>query len=237
MKLWLRSQVEQVDALSLTLEGRDRDILSGYIPGVSVSAAQAIYQGIHIGQLQLSAQDIRINIGQVVRGKPLRLLKVFPVLGEVSLTADDLNASLASPLLGQGLRDFWRSLIQIPTLAQQVQTRYGSAATAQDMTLYSAEIRLGEQRLGLRFFPKVDEQQAKQPVILGTGLSIISGSILQLDSPHWLPSLESLSDMSQGEPIAELQDFRWNLGSDTRLSDLVLRPEVLLCKGQISVNP
>ena len=121
VRFWLRSQVEQVDSLSLALEGRDRQLLSGYLPGVSVSAEQAIYQGIHIGQLQLSAQDIRINVGQVVRGKPLRLLKVFPVLGEVALTSDDLNASLSSELLAGGLRDFWQSLLQIPALAEEVE--------------------------------------------------------------------------------------------------------------------
>ncbi len=237
VKLWLRSQVEQVDELSLALEGRDRDILSGYLPGVSVSAAQAVYRGIHIGQLQLSAQDIRVNIGQVLRGKPLRLLKVFPVLGEVSLTADGLNASLDSPLLDEGLRNFWRSLIQNPALAQTVQSRYGPLSIHQDMTLSSAKIRLGDQRLGLSFYPKVDDQQVDQPVMLGTGLSVISGNCLQLDSPHWLPSLASLNEMSECEPIDELQDFQWDLGSDTQLSDLVLQAEALLCKGQIIVNP
>ena len=100
VRLWLRSQVEQVEHLSVVLEGRDRDIISGYLPGVSVSAMRTIYRGIHIGELRLSAQDIRINVGQVVRGKPLRLMQIFPVIGEVALSAADLNASLGSALLG-----------------------------------------------------------------------------------------------------------------------------------------
>jgi hypothetical protein len=237
VRLWLRSQVEQVDDLSVSIGGRDRDILSGCLPSVSVSAVRAVYQGIHLGHLRLSAQDIQINLGQIIRRKPLRLLKAFPVAGDITLSADDLNASLGSALLQGGLRDFWRSLAQNPLLTQSIKARYGPLPLHTDMILHQAQIRLGNQCLALSFYPQVGAQLANQPVILGAGLSAVEAHGLQLESPRWLQTLSEVADTSKGEPITALQKFRWNLGSDTQLSELTLLPERLLCKGQLMVNP
>ncbi|MEL7316102.1 MAG: DUF2993 domain-containing protein [Cyanobacteria bacterium J06559_3] len=237
VRLWLRSQVENVEALSLTLEGRDRQILSGYLPGVLVSAEQAIYQGIYINRLKLSAKDIRINIGQVIRGKPLRLLQVFPVFGEVALTGDDLNASLASPLLRSGLKDFWRLLVQDSAFSQSVEERYGMMALHPEMVMREAQIRLGDRTLALSFYPQVEGQMADVPIVLATGLSVISGNVLQLESPRWLETLDALIERAQNDPIELLQGFQWDLGKDTQLTQLALTPENLLCDGQIMVNP
>lgn len=237
VRLWLRSQVEQVEQLSLALEGRDRDILSGNVPGVAVSAQKAIYKGIHIGKLQLSAQDICINIGQVIRGKPLRLLKAFPIRGEVVLSANDLNASLASPLLAAGLSEFWRSLAQTPSLDKAIESHYGRLPLRSDVELRYPQIRLGDQRLGLSFYPYAQAQMAEQPIILGTSIAIISGNRLQLESPRWLESLEDLDDLAKGVPIDPLQHFQWDFGQGTQLTALAVEPEKLLCSGQLTVSP
>lgn len=237
VRLWLLSQVEQVADLALQLEGSDRDIITGYLPKVSVSAQQAVYKGIHLGRVQLSATDIRINIGQVIRGKPLRLLKGFPMLGEVALSDDDLNASLDSALLAEGLESFWRSLLQNSALGQAVEQRYGPLALHADVSLRRSQIRLSDQRLGLSFYPHVQGKTAAQPIILGTGLSVISGNLLQLNSPRWLENLDDLSNPAKGLPIDALEGFRWHLGRDVQLTQLTLGPQRLLCCGQISVNP
>jgi len=237
VKIWLRSQVEQVEALSIALEGRDRDIISGYLPGVSISARSAIYKGIYISELNLSAEDIRINIGQVIRGQPLRLLRVFPVRGKVVLSADDLKASVGSALLGEGLNNFWRSLMQVRSLPASVEARYGKLPLQANMTLHNAQIHLATQRLGLSFYPQVAEQTSPNPVILGTGLSVIDGSWLRLDSPRWLQTLADVADIAKGEPVEELEGFQWSLGADTQLSELCLRSEALICRGQIAVRP
>ena len=237
VRLWLRSQVEQVEALSLRLEGRDRQILSGYLPRICISAEQAIYKGLHIGQLQLSANDIRINVGQVIRGKPLRLLKEFLVSGEVVLTADDLNASCSSALLAIGLQDFWRSLVREKAIAEAVNARYGPLSLHPELTLHDPRIRLADQRIGLSFYPYAQGNTADVPVILETGLSVLSGHQLQLTSPRWLDHLESIGGERQGQPIAALDGFQWNLGRDTQLTQLALTPDQLLCRGQIAVNP
>ncbi len=237
VRLWLRSQVEQVENLSLQIAGRDRDILTGYVPSIAISAQNAIYQGIHISQLQLSAKDIRINVGQVIRGKALRLLQIFPITGEVRLSAADLNASLSSALLTQGLKEFWQQLIQHPAFAQAVKDRYGPLPLHPDMRLQDAQLRIADQCLGLSFYPRSQGQTAEQPVVLGTDLAIVSGHLLQLTSPHWLENLASLGDLSQATPIDSLQGFQWDLGEDTQLTKLALQRDQLLCHAQVMVNP
>lgn len=237
VRLWLKSQVEQVEHLSIQLAGRDRDILSGTLPGVAVSAQKAVYKGIRVGQLQLSAEDIRLNVGQVLRGKPLRLLKAFPILAEVTLSSDDLNASLASPLLAAGLSDFWRSLMQTPSLAKTVAARYGQLPLQPDMELRNPQIRLSDQRLGLSFYPHVQAQTAERPIVLGTAISIVSGNRLQLASPRWLESLADLDNPDSGVPIAALEHFQWDFGQGTQLTQLAVQADYLLCSGQLTVSP
>lgn len=237
VKLWLRSQVEQLDQLSIELAGRDRQILSGYLPGVSVAAEAAIYQGIRITQVQLSAKDIQINVGQVIRGKPLRLLKEFPVQGQALLSADDLNASLASPLLTEGLDSFWQSLIQRPDMAEAVSAQYGLLPVQPDVVLHRPQIRLSGGRLGLRFYPATSTETAERPVVLGTGLCVVSGHILQLNSARWLNQLDDLDQLNAGVPVAVLDGFQWDLGQDTELSQLAIKKSELLCAGTIAVKP
>jgi hypothetical protein len=237
VRLWLRSQVEQISDLSIRLAGRDRQIIGGYLPSVELSAERAIYRGIYLTQAQLSAQDIRINVGQVIRGQPLRLLKAFSVLGKVTLSAEDLNASLASVLLIEGLRDFWRQLTQDQALAQSVIAHYGLLPLQADLILHNAQIGLGEQCLALSFYPQAQGQTADQPVILGTGLDLVGGDRLQLTAPRWLASLADLDQPNEGVPIDALEGFQWDLGKDTQLTQLVLQPEQLACTGQIRVNP
>ncbi len=237
VRLWLRSQVERVENLSLQIAGRDRDLLSGYVPSIAISAQNAIYQGIHVSQLQLSAKDIRINIGQVIRGKPLRLLQMFPISGEVKLSAADLTASISSALLTQGLQDFWQQLIQHPAFAQAVDARHGPRPLSPDLILHHPQLCVAYQCLGLSFYPHAQAQTSEQPVVLGTGLAIVSGHLLQLESPHWLESLASLGDPSQRTPIDSLQGFQWDLGEDTQLTKLGLRSDHLFCHAQVMVNP
>lgn len=237
VRLWLRSQAEHIDDLSIAISGRDRDIFSGYLPGVSLAAEQAIYQGIHIGQLNLSAADIRINVGQVVRGKPLRLLKAFPVLGEIVLTEADLNASLLSPLLAQGLNEFWRSLIQQPDIASSVEAQYGAMSFSPEVVVDTAQAKLTGERLGLSFYPCCQGVRAQQPVILGTGLRAINGNCLQLLNPRWIEDLADVDSLDKGSAVEALDGFQWDLGSDTEIDHLSIQSERMAFKGQLMVNP
>ena len=237
VKLWLRSQLESIEQLDIQLKGRDRQIVSGRLPKVAVSAESAVYQGIHLSRATLSAEDIRINIGQVIRGKPLRLLKAFPVLGEVSLAAEDLNTSLGSDLLADGLQNFWQGLTQVASLAQEIESRYGQLPLQSDMRLHNPQVALAHRQLGLSFYPQTPRQTSDMPVILGAEMAIASGRLLQILSARWLETLSELSDPTEGIAIRSLEGFQWDLGKDTQIDQLVLQPDYLLCRGQLQVNP
>ncbi|MBE9064814.1 DUF2993 domain-containing protein [cf. Phormidesmis sp. LEGE 11477] len=237
VRLWLQAQVEQVDSLAIDLRGRDRQLISGYIPGVSISAENAVYKGLQLSEVKLAAEDIRINLGQVVRGKPLRLMKQFPVKGRVLLSDADVATSVSSPLLAEGLADFWGVLVQLPAFAQAVEQRYGVRSLQSDTELHRPLIELGDGCLALSFYPYSQGQTDEGPIILGARLSVVSDHYLQLSSPHWLNSMAMLPDITQGEPIDSLSDFRWNLGEDTQLTQLDLQPTQLTCEGQVMVRP
>ncbi|MEM9817677.1 MAG: DUF2993 domain-containing protein [Cyanobacteria bacterium P01_D01_bin.6] len=236
VRLWLQTQVEQVDLLTVDLLGRDRQLISGYISGVTLSAEKVVYKGLALSQVQLAAEDIRINLGQVIRGKPLRLMKRFPVKGQVLLSNADVMASMASPLLVKGLTDFWRSLVQLPDFARAVEERYGVRSLQPDVQLHRPLIKLGAGYLVLSFYPQNRGQVDEQPIILGTELVVVSDHFLALTSPCWSDDV-AIADISQGKPIKALSDFRLDLGSDTQITQLDLQPTQLVCTGQIMVNP
>jgi len=237
VKLWLRTQVEQIDSLVIDLSGRDRQLLSGYIPGLAIAAEGVVYKGLNLSRVQLGADDIRINLGQVVRGKPLRLMERFPVKGQVMLSDQDFAASVLSPLLAEGLADFWRSLVQLPDFAQAVEARYGVRSLQPDTRLHQSAIGLGDRCLALSFYPQSQGKIDQQPISIGTELAVVSGHFLKLVSPCWLDDMSMLSDLSQGEPIEALSDFRLDLGEDTQITQLTLQPTQLTCMGQVMVRP
>ena len=113
LKLFLRSQVERVSHLEVKISGSDRSFLKGNIPGVSISANQAVYQGLHIAQIQLVGEDIRTNLRSILKGEPLRLVEPVIVSGELLLEETGLNASLHSTLLSNALTELLQMLIPV----------------------------------------------------------------------------------------------------------------------------
>jgi hypothetical protein len=100
-----------VDDLQFQLQGGDRQILTGHIPGISIQASNAIYQGLHLSRIGLEGSNIRVNLGQVIKGQPLRLLEPVPVTGELLLKEGDLQASLRSTLLSNALSELLGTLL------------------------------------------------------------------------------------------------------------------------------
>jgi hypothetical protein len=111
--LWLRSQVEQAETLTLEFSGKNRQLLRGEIPSIQVKAQAAVYQGLHLRQVALEAGSVRLNLRQILQGKPLRLLQPVPVQLAVQLQEDDLTASLASPLLQGAIRETFQGILPV----------------------------------------------------------------------------------------------------------------------------
>ncbi|MFN5856682.1 MAG: DUF2993 domain-containing protein [Pseudanabaenaceae cyanobacterium] len=99
VKLWLRSQVEAIATLEITVAGKSRQILSGDIPEATVSGTGIVYQNLHITSIDLRAAAIHLNVGQMLKGEALKLLDPIQVMMDATLSPLDLQQCLQSPIL------------------------------------------------------------------------------------------------------------------------------------------
>jgi hypothetical protein len=213
VRLWLLRIVQQVSNLEVKISGSDRQILSGYIPRVSIWAHHAVYQGLHLSQIQLVGEGIRINLGQVLRGQPLQLLEPVPVFGELLLQESDLNASLQSPLLANALTELLGTLLP--------------ASCPVDGQGSWHKIAIGSGQLILR--GTVATELEPTPLVIRTGLKLASSHELEL---------EHLQIHNQeGSPLGNLDSFKLDLGPEVAIAELTLSPGQLFCHGRINVIP
>ncbi|XGW00433.1 MAG: DUF2993 domain-containing protein [Leptolyngbya sp. BL-A-14] len=228
VRLWLRSQLEHVDDLQLAIEAGDRQLLSGSIKRVSVSARKAVYRGLHLSEVSIVGEEIYTNFAQVLRGKPLRLVQSFPIAGNILLYEADLNASLQAPLLAQGVIEFLLTLLQSDGSTDDPLTNHA----LEEIRLQDPQVVLGD---GLVTLAATLLSTSGQPtsVVVRTGLSLSNGNKLHLDRPHWLPHAKA----RQGMPLRDLDGFTFDLGSEVSLQTLSLEPGQIRCQGQIMVTP
>ncbi|TBR58716.1 hypothetical protein B4U84_22770 [Westiellopsis prolifica IICB1] len=213
LKLWLRSQVSQVSQLEVEIKASDRQILSGSIPWVSIFANHAVYQGLHITQIQLVAENIRINIGSVLKGQPLRLLETVPVVGELVVEEDDLNASTSSTLLSTGLNDVLDKVLpeQCP----------------KSKSIFYQKIILDNSQIILHVSQPSDNSSTVSEVCADINLL----SSYELELSH----IQAKAPMGV---VLETHDRHYlNLGSDVEIQELKLIRGKLFCQGKINVNP
>lgn len=227
IRLWLHTQLDHLEGLEFAIDGKDRQILGGYLPGVTLSARQAVYQGLHVSQAEVKATDIRVNLPQVLRGKPLRLLQPFPVGGQVTVLAEDLRASLGSPLLGQGLRDVLKQLLAGAVSEQQIPpvNWLGEGGESPEV-----DIALGSDRLTLRWPGASPSDDALE---LTLGLAMREGRWLCLEQPvaTVVPAM--------GEPPSPiaLDEIAFDLGPEVDIRQLVVTPEGIDLVGMVRVIP
>ena len=231
IRFWLSTQLDHVENLNFQIEGRDRDLLSGHIPEVVLSAQKAIYQGIHLSQADVKASGIRVNLGQVLRRKPLRLLAAFPISGQVFLTTADFNQSLQSPLLGTGLYDLLRLLSQAQSEASHLQAVLQALPNHTVLPHYRPTASIEAEQIILRLMP--DQQADLPPIAIATQLMVQDGHQLCLKDPHWL--IDTASEEST--PLPSLQGFAIDLGSQVQLTTCEIQAEQLSLAGTVQVLP
>ncbi|MEH1915262.1 LmeA family phospholipid-binding protein [Nostoc sp.] len=213
VKLWLRAQVSQISELEVEIKASDRQLFSGRIPSVSVFATHAVYQGLLITQIQLIAENIRVNIGSVLKGKSLQLLETVPVVGDLLVDEKDLNASLSSDLLSTALSD-----LLIKVLPKDY---------SQSQPIKWQEILLGNNQIILRGLRVTNSETT--PLEICLGLQLLSGHELQL--VH-IPIKRDREDI-----LKDNYKYNLDLGSDVDIQELTLIPGKLVCRGRINVNP
>ncbi|MEL7038161.1 MAG: DUF2993 domain-containing protein [Cyanobacteria bacterium J06592_8] len=229
IKLWLRSQAEQIDQLEISILGNNRSILTGHIPQVTVQANSAVYRELHLSEIDLSASDIKINIGQVLKGKPLRLLKAFPIDCHVCLLSEDLNTSSHSTLLNSAIAQHLLPLIQsqvVESGATPHQENRNFSFPTDIESLQNLQIDLATDQLTLSAeMISTDDEQI--PFSFHTELYLASPKQLLLASPY----------LSLSQQHYQLENMTLDLGTDVSLESLNISSEKLEMKGEIKVNP
>lgn len=208
----------------MKISARDRQILSGHIERVSVCATQAVYQGLHLSQIQLVGENIRINLGQVLRGQPLRLLEPVPVFGELLLQESDLNASLRAPMLATALTEFLVTLLK----SESDSDLSALVMTDQQLSWQNPQIKIKSEQLTL---------SATLVPNTGSSTSLIIRTGLQLASSHELQLNHSQIETQHGFLLKNRDNFKLDLGSEVALDELKLAPGQLICRGRINVIP
>ena len=213
IKLWLRSQLNQVSHLQVQIEASDGQLLSGCIPGVLIAASNAVYQGLRVTQIELEAEKIQLNVAAILKGQPLQLSAIVPVVGKLIITAQDLNNSLSSPLLLTAINDGL-----IPLLAEY---------SLNYPFITWEKITLDNQVLILHGIPISETEGAFFNIHLG--LELRNGQELQLTQVQVKTDQEVLLERNSPYMI--------NLGTDVDIEKISLLPEQLTCYGRININP
>jgi hypothetical protein len=213
LKLWLRSQVSEVSQLEVEIKASDRQILSGRIPSVSIFATNAVYQGLLVTQIQIAAENIRVNIGSILKGQPLRLLEIVPVVGDLIVDEKDLNSSLSSDLLSSAFNDVLVKLL--PEYSPESQP------------INWQKILLENNQIILRGIQLPNTQAT--PLEVCVGLQLVNTQVLQLTHIY--------TQHDQGALLEGNGRYNLDLGSDASIRELTLTPGKLVCHGRINVNP
>lgn len=208
LKVWLRSQLDNVTDLELKLGGSDRKLLSGTIPTVFLKADKAVYQGLHLSHVEGVAHHIHVNLKQILKGKALRLLEPVPLKLTVRLNASELQRSLVAPLCKT-------------TVLELLQNLLPSQATVVDLQ----QVRLEANALILELRIEADTTT--------TGHLILCPN---LGAPHEL-CLRDLVWQPLGAEPQSLKEICFDLGPQVSLKSLTCDGDAIACCGQISILP
>ncbi len=223
IELWLKSQVERVEQLQIQVQAGNRQLLSGTIPQLTLLAQNAVYQGLHLSAIDLTGQNIQVNLKQVIQGKPLQLLEPIAVNGTIVLEETDLNTSLAAPLLANAIKLFLLDMLRSNNL--EAVTDDG------DLNLQNLQLRLLPDRLTLKA-DLISQSGKSTEIAIRSGLRLTQPNQLQLHQPQWLPHFNA----KRGLPLQELDGYPFDLG-DTELSELTIGADRITCVGQLLVQP
>ncbi len=238
LRLWLRSQVSHVSNLELTIHGTNQQLLSGEIPQVDLTATQAVYQYLHLSEVSLRGSNIKINLKQILQGKPIQLLEPIPLTGALTLTAADLQTSLAAPLLATALKDLLQTLLasrddlKIPPQVhwQQADITAGSLKLVGSYPVADPQKSSGDQSV-MMSSPVMHQDATPEisRVILQTGLT--------LAQPQQLCLTPLAIDFADQIGVINLEDFVLDLGQDVAIQELLVTEGQLTCQGKLTVQP
>ncbi|MGY6529533.1 MAG: LmeA family phospholipid-binding protein [Cyanobacterium sp.] len=220
VKLWIRSQVESITQLDIIIDAGDKQILSGKINQINLTAKEANYQGIFINYASVFTENIAVNLGGILRGKPLKLLQPIFVAGNVITTNEELKKSLQSSLLIQGLTDMLKILLENEGIknGEEIISKY---------QINWNDIIIDIQKIIIKG-ELIDTINKSSSL-----LSIISNIDVKDEQKLMLTNLQ-IEGMKELNNIP-INDLTIDLGNDVSLSELTVSPQELHCVGKIKV--
>lgn len=221
VRLWIKTQVDAVEDLEVEIQSGDRALLSGKIDQVHLQAQRVVYKGLHIRFVTVTASNIQINLGQIVRGKPLRLLAPIPIQGEVQLDEADLNASVDADLLANALTELLANFLKLGL----------AASGTPPLRLTAPKIQLGTGQVILQG-TFVDGSQQQQLVGIQTHLTLASPQELLFHDIVWLPQIPACDRKPE-----TWEDIRIDLGQEVQLHHLSLTNGELKCRASLTIMP
>lgn len=210
VRLGLQTQVERAEGLTVAIEGKTRQILSGHLPGVRLAAQSVIYRGLHLGDVAITGGPIRVAPKALLKGQPLQLLEPIAVAVTWRATAADLNQSLESPLFATALAS------AIAPLGENL-----GGATLTDLSLAIAPG-------GIDLTGRLPQGQR---VTLTTGLVVAAPNELRLTAPTWT----RWGDRGP-ETQPPLADVPIPL-ADAEIETLTLTEGAIACRGRLWIRP
>ena len=219
VKFYLRSQVSQVKDLQVKISGKNRQILTGYIPQVFLSCNKGVYQGLHLREVEINGNDIAVNLPEVLKKKPLRLLEPIVVRVKLGLDANDLLASLDSNLLQSGLTDLWEMILATKKDSQNLELN--------DSIINWDNIAIANQQLTFSGTYKDEFGQDSK-------LNLLTRVTLSNNHTLCLFPLKIRINSNAAEELADKLEI--DLGKDVNIEELVVEASQILCLGDITVN-
>jgi LmeA-like phospholipid-binding len=208
---WLRTQVSEVASLDIEISAGDRQILAGTIPSVSVVAKATVYRGISLQQIELLAEQIEVNLGQMMRGKPFRLLQPLLVDAAATIAEADFLSSLTAPLLTRAINDLVGQAIGLPT---------GDWSIAWQQ----AKLRSGQ----LTLVGNLQQADTTLPLTICTEVTLAEGHIIKL---------APITVDCQLIPERQRPEYSIDLGNEVNLSQMTIAEGELLFAGQVRIRP
>jgi LmeA-like phospholipid-binding len=221
VKLYLRSQITQSEALQVRILGKNRQILKGYIPQVLLTCNRAVYQGLFLQEVEVKGTNIGFNLAEVLNKNPLQLLEPIVVYVKFHLDTTDLQASLASPLLQSGLNDLWQIILSaqpIPNISTKLV----------NSRIEWQKIAIADQKLNLIGIYQNIEEKTKE-IKLSTVISLFNSHTLNLSPIKISNTFGDSQEFEQPLPI--------DLGNDVQIEQLVIVSPKILCVGKITIKP
>jgi len=188
LRLWIRSQCDNLGSLELELTGSSWSLLRGRLDGVSLKARDVRFQGLPLQLVDLCSGPIAVDMKLLSPGQMLALKQPFQVAGEVSFNGRQLNSALlAEPWrwLGDWMAEQLMGLsplgalridadlieLQVPVAAHQDPARRRFRLHAEEGTLCFRPETADEPRMLLPMDPAIRIEQAH----LGGGQLALKG--------------------------------------------------------------